>query len=99
MELPRLKQVAGALGSGLQVLAVEINNDRPRAEEFIAEHSLPFIFAAADRVFVKRYFNTGGYPNTFMIDRNGVIREHKLGFEMGQEVGMMMKLQELIEER
>ena len=98
MELPHIKQLAGALGRDLQVFAVEINNDRATAEKFIAEHSLPFIFAYADRVFVKKYFNTGGYPNAFMIDRKGVIRDHTLGFQAGQEVTMMQKLQELIEE-
>lgn len=96
--MPRLKQVVGALGRDLQVLAVEINNDRETAEKFIAENSLDFVFAYADRAFVKKYFNTAGYPNSFMIDRSGVIREHKMGFKMGQEVGMMQTLQALLEE-
>ena len=77
---------------------MEVNNDRPRTEEFIKEHSLDYIFAAADRLFVKKYFNTGGYPNTFMIDRKGIIREHKKGFQAGQEVEIMQKLLALLEE-
>ena len=98
LELPKLKQVTGALGRDLQVIAVEINNDKEGAEEFIYNNSLPFTFASADRVFVKKYFNTEGYPNTFLIDREGVIRQHELGYQAGQELDYLNKLQELLEE-
>ena len=34
----------------------------------------------------------------FLIDRNGVIRMHELGYKAGQELEYMQKLQELLEE-
>lgn len=100
MELPRVQPIFEKYrDQGLQVLAVEINNDRAGADKFIAEHGLTFIFAAADRAFVKQYFNTATYPNAFIIDREGRIREHKIGFKAGDEVELEAKLKEILAEK
>ena len=88
MELPHVQKIYQKLSEqhdDLQVLAVEINDDRKGADTFIKENELTFRFAEADRDFVKANFNTAGYPNTFIIDREGKIRQHHLGFRNGQE--------------
>jgi peroxiredoxin len=88
VELPHVQKIYQNLSKqhdDLQILAVEINDDRKGAETFIKENRLTFQFAEADRDFVKATFNTAGYPNTFIIDRDGKIRQHHLGFRDGQE--------------
>ena len=69
----------------LQILAVEINDDREGADTFIDEHELTFIFTEADRAFVESRFNTSGYPNSFLIGKDSRIKQHWRGFQEGQE--------------
>jgi peroxiredoxin len=99
LELPSINQVYNELSpnhENLQVVAVEINNDRAGADTFIQENGLNFTFSEADRAFVKKHFNTAGYPNSFIIDQEGIIREHKLGFRNGDEITIKNKLLELL---
>lgn len=94
-----MKEVFNELSTShpdLQIAAIEINDDRAGAEAFIEEHELNFIFSEADRDFVKEHFNTEYYPNTFIIDRDAVIRDHKVGFKVGDEVGIKEKLLTLL---
>ncbi len=91
MELPHVQKILEKLNQNhedFQVWAVEINDDRKGAEEFIAEHELTFTFATADRDFVKEHFNTAGYPNTFIIGKDSKIKQHHLGFRNGDEVNL-----------
>ena len=86
-ELPRLKTIADELNNDdFQILAIEINLDREGADKFIAKHGLDFTFGSADRIFVKKYFNAAGYPNSFIIGKDGKIIKHKAGFKVGDEV-------------
>lgn len=82
MELPLVKQIQEELKDRpeLQILAVEINDDRAGADRFIAENDLHFIFATADRDFVETNFDTRGYPNSFIIGKDGRLKQHHLGF-------------------
>ncbi len=88
MELPHVQKIYEKLSKkydDLQIIAVEINDDREGADKFIEENGLTFIFAAADREFVKEKFNTAYYPNTFIIGRDSRIKQHHVGFRDGQE--------------
>jgi len=96
VELPHVQKIYEKLNKteDLQILAVEINDDREGAETFIKEHGLTFIFAEANREFVETNFNTSGYPNTFLIDREGRIRQHHRGFREGQQVELEKEIVE-----
>jgi peroxiredoxin len=97
VELPRLQTIYQEIDNpDFQIIAAEVNDDREGADQFIAENGLTFTFADADRVFVKRYFNTAGYPNSFIIGRDGVIVEHHRGFRAGDETAIKEKLQALL---
>jgi len=99
VELPRINEIYQELSGqydNLQVIAIEVNNDRAGAEAFITEHDLQFLFSEADRTFVKDKFNTAGYPNSFIIDAEGVIRQHHLGFRAGDELHVKEELLELL---
>jgi len=87
VELPHVQTMYGELKDheDLQILAVEINDDREGADTFIEEHGLTFTFAEANRAFVESKFNTSGYPNSFLIGKDGRIKQHWRGFRDGQE--------------
>jgi len=102
VELPHVQTIYEKLHEehpDFQVLAVEINEDRDGADEFVAEHELTFIFASADRDFVGEKFNTAYYPNTFLIDREGRIRQHHVGFSDGDEENLEREILDLLQER
>jgi hypothetical protein len=82
VELPLVENMRRELADqpDLQIVAVEVNDDRTGAEKFIQENELGFIFAEADRDFVETWFATAGYPNSFLIGRDRRIRSHHLGF-------------------
>ena len=87
MELPYVQKIYEKYSDqGFQVVAIEINNDRKGAEKFIKENGLTFIFSEADRKFVKDYFNTAIYPNSFIIGKDSRIKQHHIGFKKGDEV-------------
>lgn len=87
MELPQIQKIKEKYADykELMFIAVEINNDRAGAEKFIKKEGLEFIFSEADRDFVKKYFNTAGYPNSFVIGKDLKIKAHHLGFRAGDE--------------
>ncbi len=101
MELPHVQKIYEKLNKPdeIQIVAVEINEDRKGAEEFIKENGLTFTFAEADRKFVESNFNTAGYPNTFLIGRDGRIRQHHLGFREGQEKELEQEILEVLKEK
>lgn len=102
MELPHVQTIYEKLHEehpDFQVLAVEINNDRDGADEFIAEHGLTFIFASADRDFVGEKFNTAYYPNTFLIGRDSRIKQHHVGFRESDAENLEREILELLQER
>ena len=95
MELPHVQKIYENFSEkfdDFQVLAVEINDDREGADLFIEENGLTFIFSEADRAFVTEKFNTAGFPNSFIINRDAVITMHKLGFRDGDEVTLAENL-------
>ena len=102
MELPHVQKIYEKFSQGFdefQVLAVEINDDREGADIFIEENGLTFIFSEADRAFVTEKFNTAGFPNSFIINRDATITLHKLGFRDGDEVSLAEQLLKELEDR
>lgn len=102
MELPHVQKIYDKFSQKFeefQVLAIEINDGREGADIFIEENGLTFIFSEADRAFVTEKFNTAGFPNSFIINRDAAITLHKLGFREGDEVALAEKLLRELEDR
>lgn len=100
MELPRVEPIYQRYRSkGLTVIAVEALRDTERAKKFIADKKLTFTFlenGTGDTEVVRRLYGVGGFPTSFLIDRQGrVVRSH-LGFEVGDEVKLEKEITELL---
>jgi cytochrome c biogenesis protein CcmG, thiol:disulfide interchange protein DsbE len=81
-EMPSFEALHRELGGeGLRVVAVSI--DKPAArqeiEDFLEEHDITFTILHDPEMQVSRTFNTIGVPETFLIDRNGVLVKHWIG--------------------
>lgn len=66
-------------GKGLMMLAVDIGEERAKVQEFVKANNYSFPVALDITQSVARNYNIRSIPTTFFIDRNGIIREIKIG--------------------
>jgi cytochrome c biogenesis protein CcmG, thiol:disulfide interchange protein DsbE len=81
-EMPSFEALHRDLGpEGLRVVAVSIDKHGARAEieEFLEDHGISFTILFDPDQRVARTFNTMGVPETFLIDRDGVLVKHWIG--------------------
>ncbi|HEY1794061.1 MAG TPA: TlpA disulfide reductase family protein [Opitutaceae bacterium] len=65
---------------GLAVVGVYVDTKSPAAvRAFMASHGINYAVVMADEKIKEDYGATDGYPTTFLIDRQGMIRFSKLG--------------------
>jgi len=100
VELPRLEQLWNDYREkGFSIVAVEANQDRERAEKFIEENQLTYIFVEdleGDEEIVGNIFGVRGFPTTFVIDRKGKVLFAHLGFYEGDEVKLEEEIKQLL---
>ena len=68
---------------GLQIIGLNVGGDEdyPEVPAFKKEFSIPFPLAIPDEDFVDRYLGVNqNIPQSFVIDRNGKIVKHFIGF-------------------
>jgi cytochrome c biogenesis protein CcmG/thiol:disulfide interchange protein DsbE len=80
-EMPSLERLHRALTSeGLSVVTVSTDEDEAALRRFVAERSLtlPVLKDPGGRLAAGQY-RTTGYPETFVLDRNGRVLQHVVG--------------------
>jgi peroxiredoxin len=80
-EMPSLERLHKALSpEGLAVVAVSTDEDEAALRQFVSRAGLtmPVLLDPGGRVAGDRYHTTG-YPETFVIDRSGVLVSHTVG--------------------
>lgn len=79
-EIPSMGKLYQHFGDqGLSVVGVSVDHRRDILESFVREHKIAFqVLQDPDRV-VSYGYGVHMYPESFLIDRNGVIREHYIG--------------------
>jgi peroxiredoxin len=81
VEMPSLERLHKTLGpEGLAVLAVSADEDEARLRRFVEENALtlPVLRDPGGRTAASAY-RTTGYPETFVLDRNGIVQQHYVG--------------------
>ncbi len=100
MELPRLEPLWQKYkDQGLQIVAVEANRDREGALKFIEENNLTYRFleeVEAEGEKVVPTLISGGYPTSYLIDREGKVVFAHLGFDEGDEVKIEEEIRKLL---
>lgn len=100
MELPRVEELYRKYrAQGFNVVAVEALRDTERAKKFIADKNLTFAFlenGTGDAEVVARLYGVGGFPTSFLLDRQGKILFSHLGFEEGDEAKMEAQILKLL---
>ena len=80
-EMPSLERLHRTLGpEGLAVVAVSADEDEAALRAFVKQHALtlPVLHDPGGRTAARRY-RTTGYPETFVLDRDGVLVQHTVG--------------------
>ena len=100
MELPRLQPLYETYkDQGFEVVAIERQRDTERATEFIAEHGLTYTMlenGEGDDEVVRAVFGVRGFPTSYLVDRDGMIRAYHLGFEEGDEAKLENEIKALL---
>lgn len=68
-------------GSGLQVIAVNVDKDLGKAKKFVKKHDIGYPSAQDPEGRLPGTFQVETMPTSFVIDRNGVIRHIHKGFK------------------
>jgi thiol-disulfide isomerase/thioredoxin len=66
-------------GKGFEVVGVNLSDQNPDIGGFLKEKNIHYTNLVGNDSIEKLYGPITGYPTTFIIDRNGTIREHFVG--------------------
>ena len=92
-ELPLLARMAPRLKQkGIEIVAVNIDEDRQKALDFLRTHSLQLTVVADPSKAIVGRWEPPKMPSSFAIDKNGVVRAINSGFEPGDEAKIEAQL-------
>lgn len=83
--------------SGLRVLALSTDLDDDTVQPFIDEHDYTFTVLHADDAVQKDY-GVSGIPVVYLVDRQGRVRWHRVGFGPGGKDEMAREIEQLLKE-
>ncbi|MDD5034469.1 MAG: TlpA disulfide reductase family protein, partial [Methylococcaceae bacterium] len=97
--LPFLDEMHGQLKhQGFEVLGVNLDENRPDAEEFLSKYPIHFISAVDPVGECPKLFGVEAMPSSYLIDRHGKVRHVLLGFHNGERGEIRAKIQGLLAE-
>jgi peroxiredoxin len=67
------------MGDKVTVLAVSIDSDENAYKQFIRDHNIDLLTAWDPKKISSELYGTFKYPETYVIDSNGVIRRKFIG--------------------
>ena len=83
--------------SGLRVLALSTDMDDDEVQPFIDEHDYTFTVLHADDA-VQSDYGISAIPVVYLVDRQGRVRWHRMGFTAGSEEEMGQEIEKLLNE-
>ena len=82
VSFPQLEQIRTELGAqGFEVLAVNVDEDRADALEFLSEMSVSYPVVYDGEGVTPQTYGILGMPTGYLIDRAGVVREIHQGYK------------------
>ena len=73
-EMPELEEFYQAYGEEVQVVAIGVEDDDDALKEFQLKHKVTFPFLHDRTGSSKSRYRIGGYPETFLLDKEGRIQ-------------------------
>jgi len=96
-ELPVLAKMAARLrAQGIEVVTVNIDDDKDNATAFIKQHGLQQLTVVPDLdKSIVGHYEPPKMPTSFVVDRSGVVRAVNAGFDDGDEHKIERQLAQL----
>ena len=66
-------------GYGLEILAVDVQESASQVRQFMDVYTMSFPVFLDSRAIAARIYNIAAFPTTFFIDKDGIIREIRIG--------------------
>jgi thiol-disulfide isomerase/thioredoxin len=86
-------------GQGLEIVAVNLDEEPEDAKEFLQKHPAEFTVAVDPEAKCPALFEVKAMPTSFLIDRRGNIRHVHLGFKDGDKAEIRQQVRALLDER
>ena len=94
--LPHLQRIHSDYGErGLEVLSVNVDISLERVRPFLEENEYSFRVVFADKAMGSAY-EVFSLPNSYLIDRHGIVRYHKVGYAVGDEAQLEHHVMDLL---
>ncbi|WP_147533917.1 TlpA family protein disulfide reductase [Bacillus marasmi] len=78
-EAPELEAFEQEYGDQFKLLIIDLGETQDRVKKFVKEHKTTSTYLFDFNRKVSKEYNVVGQPETFIIDKEGVIREHYTG--------------------
>jgi peroxiredoxin len=86
-EMPKIDEVYKNMkGKGFEVLGVNVKQSEEAVSAFVSEYKISFPTPMDKDATVARIYGVVGLPTTFIIDRDGVVKEKIMGDMTKEEV-------------
>jgi peroxiredoxin len=96
-ELPLLDKMAPKLKArGIEIVAVNIDDDRSKAADFIRSRNLHLTVVGDSTKKIVGAYEPPKMPSSFVVDKGGVVRAVHGGFEPGDEAKLEAELSALV---
>ncbi|MGR8934210.1 MAG: TlpA disulfide reductase family protein [Gammaproteobacteria bacterium] len=97
---PFMNGLAHDLSSrGLQILAINLDENPNDAQEFLTRHPAHFSLASDADQQCATAFGVKAMPSSYLIDRNGIVRYEHLGFRPGEAEQFRVLAEQLLAEQ
>jgi thiol-disulfide isomerase/thioredoxin len=83
---------------GLQILAINMDENPNDAQLFLKEHPAKFTVVADNGQKCAKAFDVKAMPSSYIIDRHGVIHHTHLGFRSGETEQLQTLIKQLLSE-
>lgn len=78
-EAPELEAFEQEYGDQYKLLILDLGETQDRVKKFVKEHKTTSTYLFDFNRKVSKEYNVVGQPETFIIDKEGIIREHYIG--------------------
>lgn len=97
--MPFMNEIDGQLKKqGLEVIGVNLDENREDADAFLARHPVSFTIAASPTGQCPSQFGVMAMPSSYLIDRHGKIRRVQLGFHEAERADIRNAILALLAE-
>ena len=98
-EIPSMVELHKKLSAqGLKIVAISVDKNREDLESFVKEQQMPFqVLHDADSIAARQY-GVFRFPETFLIDRQGIVRHRLVGAVEWMSEPMIQVLTEMLAE-